>query len=107
MLFVMTGVALQADTQRKSVGVSATVLPAARIEVLSSTSARISVTLNPNTQAVVWVTSGVCEDPRGGQMLSGSGVHQFTFPEQDAAGKTLCVTSTDGAVRAESRISFQ
>lgn len=100
-MLLLAGVLLQG--QRQPVPVSATILPAARIEILSSTAARVQVVLHPSTQALVWLTAGTCDAPRDAQVLPGSGIHRVTFPEQDTPGQTLCVVSTDGAVHAESR----
>ena len=102
-MLLLPAMLLQGESRRQPMRVSATILPAARIEILSSSTARVQVVLNPNTQALVWLTAQACDAPRDAQVLPGSGIHRVAFAEQDTMGKTLCVASTDGAVHAESR----
>lgn len=105
--FLLAAVLTYGGSQRASMSVSVTVRPGVKIDILSSTEARVQVVLYPNTQALAWLTAGTCTSPQEAQAIIGSGIHRVTFPEQDTTGKTLCVASTDGAVRGQTPMRTQ
>jgi hypothetical protein len=98
---LLTALLTHAGENRGSMQVSATVRPAAKIEILSPTEVLVRVVLFPNTQALVWRGTGNCDSVQDPHVFAGSGAHRVTFAEVASSTTVVCVSSTDGAVRSQ------
>jgi hypothetical protein len=106
LAFLLAASASLAGQRQAPLLVSATVRPAARIAADSAFAVTVGVTLNPNTQALVWAAVDACGTPHNPIVLTASGIHRVSFAPADVAGRNLfCVVSTDGAVRASQYVS--
>jgi hypothetical protein len=106
LIFLMMTVQIFASGQKSAtLSVTAFVRPAARLEVQSATSVTVGVTMYPNAQALVWTAAGSCGAPENPKVIPSSGIHHLSFSPEEAQGKDMvCLTSSDGVLRAFARL---
>ena len=99
------GLALAGGQKHATRSVSAVVRPSARIEVQSTTSIIVGVTLSANAEALVWAAADSCSLPENPKVIPTSGIHHLSFTPQEVLGKNMvCLTSGDGSLRSFAKL---
>jgi hypothetical protein len=99
-LSLSAGIAFAGAQRSATISVSATVRPAARLDVQSAASVGVSVTMFPNTNARVWAASGSCGTPENPKVILESGIHRLSFTPAEVEGKDrVCLATSDGILQ--------
>jgi len=98
LAMLLATVRADAASERKAtLQVSAVVLPAARIEVQSSTAVTVRVTMYPNVSVSVWTDTDTCNAPNNPKTISTPGIYQLIFTSAEVQGRNIfCLVSSDG-----------
>jgi hypothetical protein len=104
-LLAASGMAFAGGQARAILNVSAVVRPAARIDVLSATSANVFATMDPHAEGLVWAAADSCSAPENPKTFAASGLHNVSFTPEEVQGKNMvCLASSDGVLHASARL---
>ena len=104
-LLAIDGIAFAGGQAHAIINVSAVVRPAARIDVLSATTANVFATMPPNVEGWVWAAAGSCSSSENPKVIATSGLHLVSFSPDEVQSKNLvCFASSDGLLHTSARL---